>query len=269
MAGCEQPDESAREPAPKPNSGFPYVLYFDPVGVDEAVRFFASGRELGVVKGYGAVRLGDRTVGEYEPTGGKIVDLTSELEPGPKVTAQVPSACGWQDAQVTERLRAPPVYGTDGKLQRPGAVRVFIQRPPRTWVMIDNRKAPAATFTLGKLQWEIPADSPKLILLTQPACEFEMKIGGNVLARPGVTADIPHLIDPTGRRCYEYSTVRYGVPEFGGERPRETSTRLSARAVHSLPGPVDHWFEAAPTSVKAFGGHTGATRTQLIEVSCR
>ena len=240
---------------------FPFLLR-PTFGSDAALRILADGS---VVAEFLA---GSRRLNE--------IAVASNSEDGPALTAKILLPCGWRETPVFENSRFMPRVGADGKFAEPGGVSFAIPGGyARNYFIVDNRRGPEATLKLGEVTRPIPADSKEVFLVPAPDCESatDLELHGRTIAKLPVVAEEKsaegayYMLDPTGRRCYQFRTVQYGT-RLKTADDRDDSPVLVARQIHRLPAKVDHVFEKAPDKVKVWVGMISATNSQVLDVSC-
>jgi hypothetical protein len=255
---------SRRDP-PMPDGigpgSFPFVLH-PHIALGSEWRLLADGKVVAASgKNPGAIR--------------EIVVVTSS-EDGPVLAAKVLLPCGWRETPVTEGSRTMPRLGADGKFAGQGSVTFGVTASlPLNSFIVDNRGRPESILKQGEVAQPVAADGKMAFRLPAPDCESagNLELDGQAIAKlPMVAADqkdatgAHYLVDPTGRRCYQFRTVMYGIAinrHAAGE-----PVRLVAQRLHRLPAGVDHVFEKPSDRVKVYGGTSSATKTQLTEISC-
>ena len=212
-------------------------------GVEEPVRLKVDGRDLG----------------PFRWSRSNMIDFVTleGVSREAAVTAEVLLPCGWSPITIAARpggwLDLGPRYG---KLR----------------FLVDNRGGPEATFALGESQHAVAAARAVAFSVPAPGCPAVMKLGDRTLGPFSQASDRDDrpvfLVDPTAKRCYQYSVRNYRRAGSDASIVGSPPSRFASRLVHVLPGPIDFLFEKGPETIRDWKGLETATRTQLLEVAC-
>jgi hypothetical protein len=132
-------------------------------------------------------------------------------------------------------------------------------------VFVDNRDGPRRSLAAGKVSFRVEPGVSR-IQVPAPGCDAERALAidgepaGSLPSFSPAASPLPHVIDPTGKRCYQRALHEYGV---SGRAPR---IQPFDRARLHATGPIDHFLERAPATIQTVGGI--GSRTDFLEVPC-
>ncbi len=173
------------------------------------------------------------------------------------VTAEVLLPCGWSPITIATR---------------PGGWLDLGPGYRKLRFLVDNRGGPQATFALGESQYAVAAARAVAFSVPAPGCPAVMKLGDRTLGSFSQPSDgddrSVFLVDPTAKRCYQYSVRNYRRAGSEASIVGSPPSRFASRLVHVLPGPIDFLFEKGPETIRDWKGLETATRAQLLEVAC-
>jgi hypothetical protein len=139
-------------------------------------------------------------------------------------------------------------------------------------LLVDNRDGPAHALVAGGLRWSIAAGEHKVIMLPAPTCAAQAPMtldGEEIGALPFASGDASppplnnRLLDPSGRRCYQMTTVEYGI---GDGPPPITEDVARGHKLYALEREVTDFLAPSPSSVEISGN---LKRTSLLEHECK
>ena len=249
-SGVPGPKATSDPMASSAAARFQLNLHFG--GIEEPVLVVIDGKEVGPYRWDPTSRIDFVTI-----------DAGAAPQAPPRVSARILLPCGWKEATLRERYRYPS-----------GAVAVDLGGGfERRSILLDNRAGASETFRAGEWHRHVAANEVASFRMPVPDCETaELRLGSRVLGTFKESADRDdraiYLVDPTGRRCYEYSIAAYRRPDHHEQPMVAPTARFGRKTLHRVPGPVDHVFEKAPATIKEWEGLKSATRSQLMEVGC-
>lgn len=256
------PKRSSKTPASAAVSpgSFPFMLYADGYS-GRPLRFFIDDRLVAADRVEQPAKLPEQ------------IEIASPSEDGPRLTAQVLRPCGWRDIPVSVNLRLMPRVGADGSFVEHGIVRFGIHSEHAyNHFFVDNRGRPGSKLKLGEFVHDIPANDKTSVMLPAPDCESatSLEMDGKPIAKLPVASDTKdgshYLLDPSGKRCYEYKHVQYGLGPFPHQRKVDPPVRFAAQHLHRLPAKANYALERAPARIKSRSIWTYVT--QLLDVPC-
>jgi hypothetical protein len=212
--------------------------------------------------------LDGKQSGPYRRNPASQIDfVTIDIDPASRdlsrLSARILLPCGWRETKLRERHRYPS-----------GAVAAELAPSFKTRrMLVDNRGGTGETFSVGEWQRAVAANEVGSFLVPMPDCATaELKLGsrglGIFMASAGTQDRETYLVDPTGRRCYEYSIAYYHRVDAPAPAIVDSPARFARGTLHLLPGMPNHVFERAPRTIKEWAGLKSATRTQLLEIGC-
>jgi len=254
LAGCGEAPAPVKTPPAKSELPFRVTLPHVSGLLDEPLQLFVDGKPTPPARSVETI----------------LVNLPSAT---PRLMVAVPLPCGRRDmaATVAQVMRQPD-FGTPGAKVTPGEMLLSLKLGGAEMFIVDNRDRPDASLALGEMRRVIAAGKADIVGFPSLDCEAgaEASLDGRLLARlqrpekPNPFEGRWWLVDPGGKRCYEYTRLKYSRHAMPGEAPE--AIRLAKALVHLLPGKVNFVLHSAPLTVESRTFRE--TRTELVESPC-